>query len=423
MIPSQTEFKLSYVIISSSVNKLKVIQQIMASIMKRANLGRGLLILAIAIFFGYRYTQLGSTFYLVYIIFFGGLGLLSLINQVSPRWQNLGLNIGVSLFFLDFVFAEINLAEVGKAVANADYRMLLLSMLFVLVHIYFRTLRWQWLLKPMGEVPFWPACRALLIGITGNAVLPARAGEFLRAYVLGRSTGLAKTGVFATLVVERIFDGLTVLLVLVAVVILGVRDERLQTIGILGGVFYIGVVIALIIFMSKRHWADAVIDKFLPKNLSQQISGLLDGFSSGLVILKNPYQLALVTFWNILTWVFIPISFWFALLALDFGTPVPWQAPVLMLPAMALGLTVPAAPGGVGLVQAAIKLTLDLTFADLPVAANFEENVAAAGILIHLCQFAPEVIPGMLFFMTEGLSTKDISAGQQLPGGNIAGSK
>ncbi|NJN96036.1 MAG: flippase-like domain-containing protein [Anaerolineales bacterium] len=245
-------------------------------------------------------------------------------------------------------------------------------------------------------------------------MLPARAGEFLRAYVLGRSTGLSKTGVFATLVVERIFDGLTVLLVLLAVIVLGIHNERLQLIGILGAIFYIGVMAGLIIFMAKRHWADALINKFLPFGLAQKVLGVLDGFSSGLAVLKNPAQLAMVTFWNILTWAVIPVSFWFALLAFDFGSPVPWQAPLLMLPAMALGLTVPAAPGGVGLVQAAIKLTLDLTYAGLPVAANFPESVAAAGILIHFTQFAPEVIPGIFFFMVEGLSTREVSAGRTL---------
>jgi len=393
----------------------------MVWIKNHAHVIRGLLILAIAIFFGYRYYQLQHGVYLAYIVVFGGLGLLSLINRLPTHWQNLGLNLGISLFFLDFVFAEINLAEVVKAMANADYRMLLLSMAMILVHIYFRTVRWQWLLKPMGEVAFWPACRALVIGITGNTVLPARAGEFLRAYVLGRSTGLSKTGIFATLVVERIFDGLTVLLVLLAVIVLGVQNEQLQLIGILGAIFYVGVMVGLIVFMTKRHWADALINKFLPPQLAQQVLGLLDGFSSGLAILKNPYQLAMVTFWNGLTWVMIPISFWFALLAFDFGSPLPWQAPVLMLPAMALGLTVPAAPGGVGLVQAAIKLTLDLTFAGLPIAANFQESVAAAGILIHLAQFAPEVVPGIFFFMYEGLSTRDVSAGRGLtqPEANI----
>lgn len=380
----------------------------------RANLIRGVFIVAVAAFFGYRYFLLGFPVYLAYILIFGALGLLSLVNLAPVRWQNLGLNLGISLLFLDFVFAEISLAEVAKAIATADYRMLLLSMLAVTAHMYFRVVRWQWLLKPMGEVKFWLAFRAFVIGITGNAVLPARAGEFLRAYVLGRSTGLPKTGVFATLVIERIFDGLTVLLVLLAVIILGVHNEQLQIVGILGAIFYAGVMVGLIVFMVKRHWADAIINKFLPKPLAQKTLGLLDGFSSGLAILKNPSLLAMVTLWNILTWAFIPISFWLALLAFDFGSPVPWQAPVLMLPAMALGLTVPGAPGGVGLVQAAIKLTLDLTYAELPVAANFKEVVGAASLLIHLTQFAPEVIPGIFAFMLEGLSTKEVNAGPGL---------
>ncbi|MCB0190475.1 MAG: flippase-like domain-containing protein [Anaerolineae bacterium] len=384
--------------------------------MKKANLGRGLLILALAVFFTYKYFQLGYTIYPIYAIILGGLGLLSLINVLPARWQNLAANLGVSLFFLDFVFAEINLAEVGQAIVNANYTLLFLSMAVMFIHIFFRTLRWQWLLKPMGEVSFWPACRALLIGITGNTVLPARAGEFLRAFVLGRSTGLSKTGVFATLVVERLFDGMTVLMVLLGVIILGVRNEQLQTVGILGGIFYVGIIVGLVIFMTKRHWADALINKFLPHNLAEKILELLDGFSSGLEVLKNPGQLAMVTIYNMLTWIFVPISMWLALLSLDFGAPVPWQAPVLMLPVMALGLTVPAAPGGVGLVQAAIKLTLDLTFVNLAVASNFDETVAAAGILIHITQFAPEVIPGIFCFMYEGLSTSDIKSGQQITG-------
>lgn len=382
--------------------------------MKRANLGRGLFILLIAAFFGFRYYQLGNMLHVAYIIVFVGMGLLSLINQLPTRWQNMTLNLGISLIFLDFVFAEINLAEVGEAFATANYWMLIPSTILVLLHLYFRTLRWQWLLKPMGDISFWPAFRGLVIGITGNTVLPARAGEFLRAYVLGRSTGLSKTGVFATLVVERIFDGLTVLLVLLAVIILGVRNEVLQTAGILGGIFYVGVIVSLILFMVKRHWADYLINRFLPENLGEMAIGLLDGFSSGLEILKNPCQLGMVTLWNILTWVMIPVSFWFTLMAFDFGSPIPWQAPVLMLPAMALGLTIPGAPGGVGLVQAAVKLTLDLTFVGLPVAANFEESVAAASILIHISQFGPEVIPGVISFMYEGLSTKDLGTRQGL---------
>lgn len=384
--------------------------------MKQANLWRGLFLVAIGAFFGFRYANLSSAVYIVLIAVFTGAGLLSLARRLPARWQNLLLNMGISLVFLDFVFAEIDLAEVGQALARANYWMLVPATVFVLLHLYFRTLRWQWLLKPMGEVSFWPAFRGLVIGITGNTVLPARAGEFLRAYVLGRSTGLSKTGVFATLVVERIFDGLTILLVLLAVVILGVRNEVLQMAGILGGIFYVGAVVAVVVFMTKRHWADALINWFLPRHLAEPVLHLLDNFSSGLAVLKNPRQLAMVTLWNALTWIMTPISLWFGLMAFDFGAPLPWQAPVLMLPALALGLTIPGAPGGVGMFQAAVKLTLDLTFANLPVAVNFGEMVAAAGILIHLSQFGPEVIPGAFAFMYEGLTASDLRAGRSISG-------
>lgn len=382
--------------------------------MNRANLIRGLVILAVAGFFVFRYLQLGGVIYLIFIALFGGIGLLALISRLPVKWQNVGLNLGISLLFLDLVFAEINWSEFGEALAGANYWWLVPSTLVILLHLYFRTIRWQWLLKPMGEVPFWPAFRALNIGILGNVVLPARAGEFLRAYVLGRSTRLSKTGVFATIVVERIFDGLTVLLLLFGVIILGVQNETLQRAGILGGVVYVGAMVALIVFMAKRHWADAVIHKLLPEKLAALALGILDGFTSGLAILKNPRYLGMAIFWNMLTWAVIPLSFHFALLAFDFGSPVPWQTSVLMLPALALALTIPGAPGGVGLVQFAAKLTLDTTFAGLPVAANFVETVAAASIVIHISQIGPEVIAGAVCFVVEGLSTSDIKAGRDM---------
>ncbi len=388
--------------------------------MKRANLIRGAVLLAVAGFFGYRFSLLGNSIYYIYVPLFGLAGLLSFINRLPARWQNVLLNLGISLFFLDFVFAEIEWDKFAQALLQANYWWLVPCTLSLLVHLYFRTLRWQWLLKPMGEVRFWPAFRALTIGITGNAVLPARAGEFIRAYVIGRSGGVPKTGAFATLVVERIFDGLTVLLVLLAVIIFGMRNQDLQRAGMLGAVFYLGALAALVVFMAQRHWADWLIHKLLPQKLANLALDILDGFTSGLAVLKNPRYLGMVLLHNTFTWIAIPVSFYFALLAFDFGSPVPWGAAILMLPAMALALTIPGAPGGVGLVQFAVKLTLDTTFIGLAVAPDFQEKVAAASILIHLSQFGPEVVAGVISFMVEGLSASELKAGQQLADSNPA---
>ncbi len=382
--------------------------------MNRGNLIRGLILIAVAGFFVFRYFQIESSVYYFYIAIFIGVGLLSLFGFVSTRWQNVALNLGISLVFLDFVFAEIDWAKFFDALKNANYWWLIPSTIFLLIHLYFRTLRWQWLLKPMGDVSFWPGFRALCIGITGNVVLPARAGEFIRAYVLHRSTGLSGVGVFATLVVERIFDGLTVLLVLLGVIMLGVRNEDLQRAGVVGTIFYGGALVVLVVFILKRDWADFLIHKLLPKNLAEIAANIFNKFVDGLAVLKNPYQLGMVVIYNILLWAAIPISFWFALQTFDFGSPVPWTTAVLMLPAMALALTIPGAPGGVGLVQFAVKLTIDSTFTGLVIANDFVEKVAAASILIHFSQFAPEVVLGVISFMYEGLNTSDIKAGQQL---------
>jgi hypothetical protein len=382
--------------------------------MKRANLIRGLVVLAITTFFGYRYWELGSTIYLIYVAVFGATALLSLPGILPARWQNMMLNLGISLFFLDFVFAELNLANVGQALAEANYLMLIPSTILVLIHLYFRTLRSQSLLKPMGRAPFWPTFRALVIGITANVILPARVGEFLRAYVLGRSTGLAKTGVFATIVLERILDGLTVILVLVVVLALGINSPVLRQAGVMGAILYLGALAVLVVFLAQRQWANTVTHKLLPPHIARPVLNILDGFLSGLAILKSPRDWGWVLLWNLCTWIPIPLSFWFALKAFNFGTDIPWQAPVLILPAMALALTIPGAPAGVGLVQFAVKLTMDATFANLKVTANFAEQVAAASIVIHLSQFVPEVILGVISFMYEGLSTKDISAGTRI---------
>ena len=390
--------------------------------MKKANLGRGLILLAVAGFFAYRYWQLGNPFYIVCILVFAVVSLLSFSDKLVAQWQNVGFNLGISLFFLDLVFAELNLTDLTGALVEANYWMLIPVTILICIHIYFRTLRWQWLLKPMGEVPFWPAFRALVIGIAANTVLPARAGEFLRAYVIGRSTGISKTGAFATLVVERVFDGLTILLMLLVVVILGTRDTRLQTFGTVGGIFYIGVLLALILFILKRDAVDVLVKQRLSGDLAEIILELIDGFSSGLAILKNPRQLAMVVLWNMFTWVVVPISIWATLLAFDFGAPIPWQTPTLMLPALGIALSVPGAPGGVGLFQAAVKLTMDITYTDLPKSVNFNEVVAAASIVIHLSQFGPEVIMGLFSFLFEGLSTQDIQAGRQMTVDKAAGS-
>jgi hypothetical protein len=381
--------------------------------MKQSNLVRGIVLLAIAVFFGYRYFTLSNNFHLAGLVIFVLLGLLTISAYLPNKFQNVALNVGLMWLCLDLVFATIDMAEFANALAQANYLMILPSFILVFIHLFIRTVRWQWLLKPMGEVSFWPAYRAMTIGLAGNIILPARAGEFLRAYVLGRSTGLAKTGIFATLVIERILDGLTVLVFLMVSIIFGTSSEIIKQVAVAGFVVYMGLVIVLVIFVIKRHWADQIINKLLPQKWSEPALKLLDGFSSGLDIIKNPRLLTYVSLLSLLTWLLVPLSFWAALLAFDFNTHIPWQTPFIMVPMVALGLTVISTPGGVGLFQLAVTITLDATLDPTQLTSNYKEIASAASIVVHVAQLIPQLIAGFISFWIEGLSTSDINDNRQ----------
>lgn len=376
-----------------------------------------LILVALTVFWAWRAATLADWFHIGAAVVYSLISLAALAGKLPKGWLNNAMNIGISLFFLDLVFAQLNLAEVGEALAEARWWLLIPSVAALMVHLVIRIWRWQWLLKPMDEVAFGPAFRAGMIGIGGNMVLPARAGEFLRAYVIGRSVGISKTGAFATVVVERIFDGLTMLLILVILVTFGVRDPQLQRIGMIGAAFYVLALVGVMMFMARQIWFETLVSRLLPDALAVKILALMEAFASGLEALRNIKQLTMVTGLSLLTWAFIPLSFWPVLLAFDFHHPVPFFAVVLMLPMLAFGLTIPGAPGGLGLFEGAGYLTLAISFQliNAPLVTEEQKAVAAASVvLLHISQSVPEALLGLWAFFAEGLTTGDIQAGREI---------
>jgi uncharacterized protein (TIRG00374 family) len=382
---------------------------------------RILILLAIGGFYIYRWWTLGGWFHAAATLAFGLIALLGLIRlgqdgpALSPGHQTLALNIGISLVFLDLVFARIEWESMLAALAQANYWMLLPSFALVVLSLFLRTWRWQWLLRAVAEVPFGPAFRAANIGIGANMILPARAGEFLRAYVLGRATGTSKTAVFATLVVERIFDGLTILLSLLVVVLLGVQSPELKRLGMVGGVFYLGALAGVFIFYFRQAWFASIIENLLPETWSVRALNLLGAFVEGLKVLRNGRQLLVVSLQSLLIWFVIGWSFYPVTLAFNFGDRVPLFTPFLLLPLLALGLTIPGAPGGVGIMvyMGVLALQLSFTAVGATLALDFAEQAAGFSLLMHFSQAAPEVALGAWAFLAEGLTWGQVGAGQQ----------
>lgn len=385
----------------------------------RARLVQTLVFAGLAAFFIWRAVSLQLLFHVVLSLAFIGFTGLVLFGKLAANWRSNLLNLGISVVFLDLVFAQIPLAEVGDSLLEANWWLMIPSVGALMIHLVFRIWRWQWLLKPIAEIPFGVAWRAGMIGIGGNMVLPARAGEFLRAYAVGRSTGISKTGAFATVVVERIFDGLTVLLFLVVLVIfIGIQDPRLQQAGIFGGLFFFIAMSGAVLFMLRRAWFEAIVERVLPQALAQRVLNLMRSFAVGLEVLRNGRQLAVISVMSIIAWVFVVLSFWPVLLAFDFHTAVPFFAAALSVPMVALGLTIPAAPGGLGIFHAAAFFAVELSFqvVGMPLPVEYQAVLAACTVMLHMSQALPEALLGIWCFYAEGLTRADLQAGQQLGG-------
>src|SRR5512147_1775868 len=128
--------------------------------------------------------------------------------------KKLWIGIGISLFFLFLLFRKIDFNKLLSAFREMDYRYLWPAVLFTFTSYFFRAVRWRFLLIPLKKTRLGNLFPATIIGYMVNNLLPARVGEFVRAFVLAEKEELGKSAVFATLVVDRLFDGFTVLLIL-----------------------------------------------------------------------------------------------------------------------------------------------------------------------------------------------------------------
>ncbi len=198
------------------------------------------------------------------------------------------------------------------------------------------------------------------------------------------------------------------------VVLLGVHSPQLKRIGIVGGLFYIGALAGVSLFYFRQARFASLVERVVPSSWAARSLSLLHAFSEGLHVLRDGRQLLVVTLQSLLVWFVIGWSFYPITLAFDFGATVPLFTPFLLLPLLALGLTIPGAPGGVGIMQYMGVLALQLSFASVGanLAPDFAEQAAAFSLLMHFSQAAPEIVLGAWAFLAEGLTWGEIGAGR-----------
>lgn len=259
------------------------------------------------------------------------------------------MGIMVSLVMLAWILSAFDLAEAGRALKAANYLYLLPVAALIFLSFSLRALRWGTLFVDTHK-PHWSSLfAALMIGYLANNLLPARAGEFVRAYVLSQKKGLAKSTVLATVVVERVVD-LVVTLVLLAVVLLFYPLP--VWLGRAGSILAIVSLVALAFMTLLNVVGERVVSgfvgilKFLPKTILDRIEAVGRDFLKGVSGLRNRRRALQFIGCSALIWLTeIAITF---LIVQAFHLNVSVGGSLFVMLAVALGTMIPSSPGYIG---------------------------------------------------------------------------
>lgn len=321
--------------------------------------------------------------------------------------------LAVALALIALFLSNVDLWGVLTAIARARPEWLALSLATMFVNLAIRALRWQYLLEPLGPTSFASAFRATTVGFAASAVLPARAGEVIRPYFLARQAPkgqqgrMTATGAFATIILERLLDIVTVLLMLASFVFVFGTDlavvnptgfALVKWAGASAGVVAVVALVVLFVLAGAPERLGAAmtrLERVLPSALAGMIAGIAEKFARGLGAIRRPSRLLAALAWSLPLWLCIALGIWSIAVAFRFA--IPFTGSFLMIALLTLGVAVPT-PGAVGGFHEAFRVGATAFYG-----APGEAAVGAA-IVLHLFTIGPSLILGLFFAAQEGLN-------------------
>jgi len=310
------------------------------------------------------------------------------------------LGVAVSAVLLWVAVRGVNLDEVLQQLRQVQLVWLIPVLASIVVRFWLTALRWQLLLRPTKRIGIHRLFAITLIGFMANNVLPARLGEFVRAYALGRSEALPASLPFATIVIERIFDGFTLLVFLVGgLSFLRPTRTLLWAAGLTCGLYL--VVLASLLAIRTGHGLGlltAVLDR-LPERVGTSARRLLESFRAGLDVFGDPSAIVGTAMLSIVIWVVnaLGVEAMFRAFSLD----LPVYACFLVLGVIAVAVALPSAPGYVGPFQAG-------TVQGLALLGVARETALSLSIVYHLCNYIPITIAGLAYLSALNLTLGEL---------------
>jgi glycosyltransferase 2 family protein len=326
---------------------------------------------------------------------------------VKRRLQ-LAAGILISVVAVWFSMRDVNPSAVWQALRGANYLGFVAAVATTLVGFWIRALRWRSLIAAPRPLKLESLFSATMIGFMANNVLPLRLGEFVRPWALARREGLSRSTLFATVVVERAVDMITLLAILgIALLVhpISAATEAGRMVQAGAGVLVATcIVLTVFVVMLERqprlaHAAVGALTSPLPEKLRAKAIHILTHFVEGLGLFRDLRRLSWVFLLSFLMFGVVVLGLQASMWAL--GIELPWYAGLIMLVITAIGIMVPAAPGYIGTMNVACIAGLALLRVGKDLAVPFSWFYWAS-------QWAPVTLVGLWCLQREGLSLKSL---------------
>lgn len=325
------------------------------------------------------------------------------------------VGIALSAILLWWALRGVSIARVLEVIGSGNPWEFAIATLLATLIFPLRARRWRTILDPIfPRLPFGALWRSTAIGMMVNNVVPARAGEVARAYVLTRETPVPFSTSIASLAVDRVFDAI-VLLLLAFLALLdpafphgarvgGMSVERWA----IGGTSLVLVLViglyALVFFPAQLIRLFELFARRLSPRIEERGSAALATFAAGLSVLRSPGHFVAVLFWTVLHWLCNALGWWISMRAI--GIDVPFSATLLLQALVALGVAVPAAPGFFGVFETVSRIGLTI-YGVAP------DRATSWALGFHVMSFLPITFIGAWYAARLGFSLRELQTQPQ----------
>ena len=309
----------------------------------------------------------------------------------------------LSVLGLYYAFNKVDVSQLWFYLKTANTFYIVLSILLIIFSVAIRAERWQLLLEPFQKISFRPLFSSTMIGYFGNAVMPFRFGELLRAYSISTTRKIDVSAAFGTILLERLLDMLGLVFTMFifswfypfehggknAMIIIGV-----SSISLFYFILWLGIKQSDFFLNVKKL-------SFLKATLIQRLLTIMNKIVDGITSIKDTKHIGLIIIHTIFIWVVYFFATYSVILATNIS--INWVGVGVILVSTSLALAIPAAPGGIGTYHAAAIYILTSYF--------FIDRVEsqAFAVILHAVGFLPLMLIGFIFFIKSSLHFKEVS--------------